>query len=167
MKGVAPELAVGERPFLERSQGFHTLVRLPQQAEPEHADSDHEQRRAHEGDEQLEVNPRRQTRQPPGRAGCLQSSAAAARLPCCSLLRHVAFPTRAQMTSSAVLPTILVISQRPSILATSKSPAGDGRHLSRVDVDEVALEVQRAPVSVDRDLRACRPGDPKSSASRA
>ena len=56
MAGVAPELAVGKGPLLERPEGLDPLVRLPEEAKPEHADADDEQGSAHEGDEQLDVD---------------------------------------------------------------------------------------------------------------
>ena len=53
-------------------------------------------------------------------------------------------------------PTMFVISHFPSIRATSKS-AGRGRHdLAGLGIDVVALEMQRAPVAVDRDLQLVR-----------
>ena len=51
---------------------------------------------------------------------------------------------------------MLVISQRPSILATSMSAAVTAATWLCLDVDVVALEVQRAPVTVDRDLDLVR-----------
>ena len=151
MKGVAPELAVGERPFLECPQGFDTLVRLPQQAEPEDADSDHEQRRAHEGDEQLEVNPRRQTgNRPDERVVCETQQPP---LVCPAALSCGMSPSRPR-SDDQLGGTSHHSGDQPATVDPRdiEVASGNGRHLSRVDVDEVALEVQRAPVSVDRDL---------------
>ena len=72
------------------------------------------------------------------------------RLLCLAAGRPLA--TSAQIFSSAVLPTKFVISHSPSIFATSRLPAVIAATSSRVDVDEVTLEVQRAAVSVDGDL---------------
>ena len=120
MEGVAPELAVRERTLLERSQRLDPLVRLAEQAQPEHAEHDDEQRGADERDEQLGVHPGGHASDGPdervvGRAQQPASRSAG----CRALLRHARVPTRAQRFSSAVLPTKFVISQRPSILATS------------------------------------------------
>ena len=92
MKGVASELAVAERPVLERSERHHPLVRLPEEAEPEEADPDHEQGRPDEGDEQLDVDPGRQTGNRPHERIVRRAQQSALRLPRCSLrLRHVTF----------------------------------------------------------------------------
>ncbi len=55
--GVGPELAVGERSLLEGPQRLDALVRLAEQAKPEHSQDDHEQGGAHERDEELGVHP--------------------------------------------------------------------------------------------------------------
>ena len=124
MAGVAPELAVREGSFLERAERLHPLVRLPEESQPEHAEDDDEQGRADERDEQLGVDPGgqpsdRSDERVVGRAQQPAFRGAG----CCVLLRHVCLRQRAQIFSSAVLPTKFVISQRPSILATSTLPA--------------------------------------------
>ena len=88
--GVAPELAVRERSLLERSQRLHSLVRLAEQAQPEHSQDDDEQGGAHECHEQLDVDPGGQSpngsdERVVGRAQqpALRSAG------CCALLRHV------------------------------------------------------------------------------
>ena len=89
----------------------------------------------------------------PGRAGCRRGSAAGVsrrRLLCPDAGRALA--TSAQIFSSDVLPTKFVISQWPSIFATSRLPAVSRCDLPGLDVDEVTLEVERAAVSVDGDL---------------
>ena len=56
---IAPKLAVGGGPRLERPERIDTLVGLPEEPKPEHRHDDDEQRRPDEGDEQLGVNPGR------------------------------------------------------------------------------------------------------------
>ena len=51
---------------------------------------------------------------------------------------------------------MFVISHFPSIRATSKSAGGGVHDFAGLDIDVVALEVQRAPVAVDRDLELVR-----------
>ena len=57
MSRVASELSVRKGPFLELPEGRHPLVRLPEEAEPEHGDGDDQQGSPHEGDEQFHVHP--------------------------------------------------------------------------------------------------------------
>ena len=54
--GVAPELAVCEGSHLERPERLHSLVGLSEESQPEHSQDDDEQGRAHERDEQLDVD---------------------------------------------------------------------------------------------------------------
>ena len=61
MESVAPELAVREGSPLERAEGLDPVVGLPENAEPEHADDDDQERGSHEGDEQLRVDGNRQS----------------------------------------------------------------------------------------------------------
>ena len=60
MRSVALELAVREGSFLERPEPPYPVVRLREDAQPEHADSDEQHRSAHERDEQLGVDLGRQ-----------------------------------------------------------------------------------------------------------
>jgi hypothetical protein len=60
MRSVALELAVREGSFLERPEPPHAVVRLREDAQPEHADGDEQHRGAHEGDEQLGMDLGRQ-----------------------------------------------------------------------------------------------------------
>ena len=148
MRGVALELAVRDGPFLERPERLHAVVRLPEHAQPEHADRDDEQGRADERDEQLGVDlaGRRPTARTSGLSARLSSrvSTTAARL-----LR--AGSDRAQ--TSAGRPPDHVRDQPLSVDPRDVLIGGrDRRHLVGLDVDVVALEVQRAPVAVDRDL---------------
>ena len=59
MPGVALELAVGGSSFLKHSKGRHSVVRLPEDAQTEHADRDDQHGSSQEGDEQLGVDLRR------------------------------------------------------------------------------------------------------------
>ncbi len=87
--GVAPELAVGEGSFLERSERLHSLVRLPEESQPEHA-----QRRRRAGPcprrrRAAWRGPRPARGRQPGRGGCRQGSAAGvSRRRLLSSLRH-------------------------------------------------------------------------------
>ena len=56
LAGVAPELGVCGGSHLERPQRLHPLVGLPEESEAEHSHDDDEERRAHERDEELDVD---------------------------------------------------------------------------------------------------------------
>ena len=124
MAGVAPELAVGEGSHLERPERLHSLVGLSEESQPEHAHDDDEQGRAHERDEQLHVDAGRHAADGPDErvVGGAQQPAFR-RAGCCVLMRDGPPATSAQIFSSDVLPTKFVISQWPSIFATSRLPA--------------------------------------------
>ena len=93
--GVAPELAVCGGPLLERPERLHPLVGLPEESEAEHSHDDDEQGRAHERDEQLDVDAAgtRPTARTSGLSAGLSSRRfeAPAALSCCATasLRHV------------------------------------------------------------------------------
>jgi len=90
MQGVAPQLAVGKCPFLELPEGFHPLVRLAEEPQPEEADPDDEEGSSHEGDEQFDVNPGGQTGNRPDERIVSRTQPSTLRLHCCSvLLQHV------------------------------------------------------------------------------
>ena len=59
MGRVALELSVCEGPFLEGSERLRPVVRLSENAQTEHPDRDDHHGRAHERDEQLGVDLRR------------------------------------------------------------------------------------------------------------
>ena len=118
--GVAPELAVRKGPLLKRSERLDPLVRLSEQAQPEHAHDDDQQNGADEGHEQLGVDAGRQSADGPDQwiVGRAQQTASCAPAPVSCGGRCAS--DNAQIFSSAVPPTKFVISQRLSILATSR-----------------------------------------------
>ena len=89
MEGVAPQLAVGERSHLERPQRRHSLVGLSEESEPEHSHHDDEQGRAHERDEELDVDAGRHAADSPDERVIGRAQQPAFRgTGCCVLLRH-------------------------------------------------------------------------------
>ena len=124
MAGVAPELAVAEGSHLERPERLHSLVRLSEESQPEHAQDDDEQGRADERDEQLGVDSGRHSADGPDErvvGGAQQPALRGAGS--CVLIRYGVSRPSAQIFSSDVLPTKFVISHWPSIFATSRLPA--------------------------------------------
>ncbi len=125
MPGVASELAVRGGALAGASpRDLHPLVRLPEQAQPENADGHDQQRGRHEGDEQLGVDLRRHAADGPDeRVVARAQGAPLGGVRPASPAGASGAPRSAQGLNSAVPPTMLVISQRPSIRATSRSPA--------------------------------------------
>ena len=122
--GVAPELAVCGGSHLERPQCLHSLVGLPEESQAEGTHDDDEEGRAHERDEQFDVDARRHAADGPDErvvGGARAAGASRRRLPCPDAARAPA--PSAQIFSSDVLPTKFVISHLPSIFATSRLPA--------------------------------------------
>ena len=123
MAGVAPELAVGEGSHLERPERLHSLVGLSEESQPEHAQDDDEQGRADERDEQLGVDAGGHAADGPDErvvGGAQQPALRGAG--CCVLLRDGSADKCSDL-QLGVLPTKFVISQWPSIFATSRLPA--------------------------------------------
>ncbi len=157
MAGIAPELAVRKGSLLERAERLHPLVRQPEQSQPQNAEDDHEQGSADEGDEQLGVDAGRQPSHRPDERVVGRAQQPAFRTTgCWFLLRDAISATSAQIFSTAVLPTKFVISQRFSTPRQVEVAGRDRRNLPGLHVDEVALEVERAAISVDRDLELVR-----------
>ncbi len=147
--GVAPELAVRNGPFLKRSEGLHPLVRVAEETQPEEAHHDDQQGSPHEGDEQLCVDPGGYPADRPDERVVGRAYKPPCLLLCCSLLRHLTF--RQVLGLQLGSPSDHLGDQPATVDPRNVHVrCSDRRDLVCIDVDEVALEVQRAAVSVDR-----------------
>ena len=164
MPRVALELAVREGALLERPRASRPARST---GRGRAARAGRRRRRADGGaderDEQLGVDPRRQRGRPRGRAAL--SPGLSSRRLAAGAARSGAAPSASdtpQGLSGADAPDE-VRDQPASVDPRDVAVGGrDRRHLARVRVDVVALEVERAPVAVDRDadLVGGRLGDP-------
>jgi hypothetical protein len=102
VQGVAAELAVCERSHLKFPERLDSFVGLSEESEAEHAQHDHEQGRAHERDEQLDVDPGRHAAHSPDDRVVGRAQQPAFRgTDCCVLLRD---GSRRQVLRSPALP---------------------------------------------------------------